>query len=309
MMSSLLNISFIWDWKPSFEQSITWKDGLCAALKELENRGHSVTRYADTDIPIPHDFGTIHPIDLKKIAEADVILHWADMTRPHVRPTQKLGKPMAICFAGGEPLGENYPFFDHVFVESQVYKKVFERAGVPCSIAFGANTDLFTPIPEQPKTIDTIFPATFAAWKRHQLYAQATKGLNSLACGYMYHEHEQECWQVCLDNGVTVLPHVSAEVLHYLYAASKVCVITSSSAGGSQRTVLEAMAMNLPVVVTDSDKFDYDYLIKVSPTINDVAVAVQEYLDKEVMTRDYVLNKWSHITYADALEEGLRSIV
>lgn len=309
--SRLKNIAFVWDWEPDFEQSITWRDGLCAALKELENRGYSVERYADTLTPIPHPYGTIHR--LKDFdPNVDVILHWGDMTRPHARKHKEYNKPMAICFAGGEPLGENFPFFDHVFVESEVYKKVFDEAGLSCSIAFGTNTDLFRPVEAQKKTIDTIFPATFAAWKRHELYAQATLGLKSVACGYMYETHEQECWQICMAYGSTVLPHVSAEVLHHLYAASKVCVITSSSAGGSQRSVLEALAMNLPVIVTDSDKFDYDHLIRVSPTPGDIRNAIDEVLqgsDELPETRSYVLDNWSHIRYADMLEEGLKKIV
>lgn len=125
----------------------------------------------------------------------------------------------------------------------------------------------------------------------------------------MYETHEQECWQVCLDNGVVVLPHVSANVLRNLYAASKVCVIPSMSSGGSQRTVLEAMAMNVPVVVTDSDKFDYDGLIRVEPTIEAVREGIEKALLSQTDTRDYILEKWSHIQYANALEKGLESIL
>lgn len=303
-MSSPLRIAFIWDWKPEFEQSITLADGLCAALKELENRGHTVTRYTDTPVPVPNPYGTYYPIDKDEIATSDIILHWADMTRPNVKPLAELGIPQAICFAGGEPLGENYPYFSHVFVESQVYKEVFDKEGISCSIAFGTNTDLFKPVEGQKKKFDAFFPATFAKWKRHELFAQSVEGLNALACGYMYETHEQECWQVCLDKGVTVLPHVSASVLRYLYAASKTVVVPSLSSGGSQRTVLEALAMNIPCIVTDSDKFDYDHLIRVEPTIPAIRAAVENTLPKE--TRQYVLDNWSHIQYADNLEEGLK---
>ena len=116
-----MKISFVWDWEPSFEQTITWKDGLAAALKELENRGHSVNRFTDTLYPIPHEYGPIVPIDEGVIKQSDVILHWGDMTRPHALPHSQLGIPMAVCFAGGEVLGENVGLFDHIFVESEVY--------------------------------------------------------------------------------------------------------------------------------------------------------------------------------------------
>jgi glycosyltransferase involved in cell wall biosynthesis len=300
-------ISFIWDWQPDFGQTFTLADGLCAALKELELRGHTVTRYTDTKIPVPNPHGTYYPIDEAEIAKSDVILHWADATRPHAEPLSKLGIPQALCFAGGELLGPTFPYFDHIFVESQVYKEVYDRAGIACSIAFGTNTDLFTPVEGQPIQFDTIMPGTFALWKRHELYAPAVKGLRALAVGYMYETHETECWQVCLDNGVMVLPHVSAHTLKYLYSASKVCVIPSMSSGGSQRTVLEAMAMNLPVIVTDSDKFDYEHLIRVEPRVE----AIREAIDaaKPIETRQYILDNWSHIHYAHALEKGLKGLL
>lgn len=303
-----MKINFCWDWEPSAEQTIQLNDGLAAALRELENRGHTVNRYTDSPLKV----GNFSPVS--EMSGADVILHWADFTRPNAKPHRELGIPMAICFAGGEAVNYNTPYFDHIFVESQVYKDKLEKAGYDnVSIAFGTNTELFTPV-DQPKAFDTIFPATFAAWKRHDLYSQAVHGLTSLAVGYMYHDHEQECWQDCIKRGVTVMPHVSAEALHRLYAASKACVITSLSSGGSQRTVLEAMAMNLPLVVTDSDKFDYvnerDDVWRVDADPQAIREAVNFIIENNITvnTRDYVLENWSEKTYADRLEDGLKAI-
>lgn len=240
----------------------------------------------------------------------DVVLIWGDMTRPAA--AKLAGKfPMAVCFAGGDIFGENSLLFNHIFVESQVYLDKLLHAGYDnVSLAFGTNTDLFQPR-QQNKVFDTIFPATFAAWKRHNLYAQATIGLRSLACGFIYTDHETDCWQDCLDNGVTILPHVSANVLSYLYAASRLCVIPSQSDGGSQRSVLEAMAMNIPLVICDSDKYDYitDEVIRVEPTVEALAEAIAENLNQPVNTREHVLANWSHVTYANALEEGLSSLL
>lgn len=313
-----MKILFCWDWEPNYYQTLTWQDGLAAALKELQNRGHEVvmTCAGKTDDIVRHQYFDINvvkdvPAFVRSIPGIDVILHWGDMTRPNARPLQELGIPMAICFAGGEPLGENLPFFDHVFVESKVYEDIYKEQGIPVSIAFGTNTELFKPI-EQSKVFDTIFPATFAAWKRHYLYAQAVEGqeLKSLAVGYMYDDHEQECWQECINRGVIVLPHVSAETLHYLYAASEVCVVPSLSSGGSQRTVLEAMSMNLSLVITDSDKFDYarGRVFEAEPNMESIREKISEALATEANTRDYVVKNWSEFAYADALEKGLLSI-
>lgn len=317
-----MRISVVWDWPPVLSQVSTWADGLAAAIRELQTR-HDVQVFMPGDKPgeIDHPYFPIRVSNnlVPVIADynPDVILIWADMTRPNAIPLfEKLHKPMAICFAGGDPLGENAPLFDHIFVESQVYKDRLNAAGYEnVSIAFGTNTDLFTPLPEQNKQFATILPATFAAWKRHDLYAHATMGLRSLAVGYMYDTHEQECWQECLKLGTTILPHVSAQVLRYLYAASRICVIPSRSDGGSQRTVLEAMAMNLPLIITDSDKFDYALdsgkVFVAEPTVESIRGYIDAILDgeQEVNTRDYVLEHWSHLKYAEALEDGLKQIV
>jgi glycosyltransferase involved in cell wall biosynthesis len=312
-----VKIAFVHDWKVNYQQELDWQDGLSAALKELEKRGHQVARFV-CGIErgfIPNPYGDIcvtadMPAEISH-AQPDVILHWADMTRPNAKPLKILEIPMALCFAGGETNIYNTYDFNHVFVESQIYKNQFDELGVPCSIAFGTNTDLFKPV-EQVKSFDTIFPGTFAAWKRHSLYANAVQGLRSLAVGYKYNDHEQECWEECLRLGTTILPHVSAEVLHYLYASSKICVVTSLSSGGSQRTVLEAMAMNLPLIVTDSDKYDYltDECFRVEPEAEAIRGAVKALLDGErtVNTRQHILDNWSHITYADALETKLKEL-
>jgi len=314
-----LKIAFLWDWEPEYSQTITWQDGLAAAVKELMNRGHEVS----VIIPSKANIKIFHPmfeivgsedvVGLIKVLEPDVILHWGDMTRPHAEPLFKLGIPMAICFAGGEPLGENHVYFDHIFVESEVYLNTFLDKGLPASIAFGTNTDLFQPIASQHQVFDALMVGTFAAWKRHHLFAKATEGLTACAVGYMYDTHEQECYQVCEQAGNLVLPHVAPNVLQRLYGASACVVVPSESAGGSQRTVLEAMAMNCPLIVCDSDKFDFakNRAFEADPTPESIRGYIAALLDgkTQVNTRDFVLNNWSHINYADSLEYGLRSIV
>jgi glycosyltransferase involved in cell wall biosynthesis len=302
-----MKIAFVWDWTPEYWQSFTWADGLAAALVELQKRGHEVKVYADTDLMIPNPMLQINPIYELDGTWPDVFLHWADMTRPNLWKNLEYNKPMALCFAGGERITIQTEEWDHIFVESKTYYDTFKEKGFPVSMAFGTNTDLFKPV-QQTKIFDTIFPATFAGWKRHNIFAESTKNLLACAVGFMYKTHEQECWQVCVDAGNLVLPHVSAEVLHRMYASSKTVAITSESIGGSQRTVLESLAMNIPCIVTDSDKYDYDGVIRVEPTAEAVKQAILDYRDKETDTREYILNNWSHIQYADNLEKGLLSI-
>jgi glycosyltransferase involved in cell wall biosynthesis len=217
---------------------------------------------------------------------------------------------MALCFAGGHFDGDARNYIEHYFTESEVYKGRFEAQGCSVSTAFGTNTELFKPIPAQHKLFDALFPATFALWKRHNLFAEATKGLKACAVGFVYETHEQECWQVCEAAGNLVLPHVSAEALRHLYAASKCVVIPSRADGGSQRTVLEAMAMNIPVIVCgDSDKTT-EYVregggLIVAPNAFEIREAMLKAKDLNFNTENYIKSKWSEYTYADALDKWI----
>jgi hypothetical protein len=73
------------------------------------------------------------------------------------------------------------------------------------------------------------------------------------------------------------------------------------------------MAMNLPLVVTDSDKFDYltDECFRVEPEAEAIRGAVKALLDGErtINTRQHVLDNWSHLVYADKLEAGLSKLL
>ena len=310
-----MRVAFIHDWQPDFEQEYTWRDGLAAAIKILSER-HTLKFFTcgKTDFIIPHPYFPIHvSTDLLRDVshfQPYVLIHWADCTRPNAERLASLGKPMALCFAGGATDSYTARFFDHFFVESEVYKERFIAAGKSVSTAFGTNTHLFQPI-KQAKIFDAIFPATFCEWKRHQLFAKATSTLKACAVGYIQpHGKESHCWTPCVDRGNLVLPHVSAEALHRLYAASKVCVIPSRSDGGSQRTVLEALAMNIPVVVCEDSDKTTEYIrqsegLIVPPDPVAIYQAICQSRDKTPNTRDYILKNWSEITYADAINSWI----
>lgn len=318
-----MRIAFVWDWENDLFQMATWRDGLAAAIRILSKR-HDLKFFTCGKAPFvfPHDYFDIHVVpegDAMVAAVADhkpdVILMWGDATRPNAAPLKTLGLPMALCFAGGNPFGPTWHLFDHIFVESQSYLFRYQERGIKVSTAFGTNTELFTPVPDQQKQFDVIFPATYANWKRHHLLAAACKGMRVVTSGFMYQDHEQWCWQAGQKAGFLTLPHVSAETMRYLYAASKVCVIPSETVGGSQRTVLEAMAMNVPLVVmSDSDKTseyvnDCGIGESVLPVPEEIRAATYRALDQRPNTREYVMRKWSETCYADALEEGLVSIM
>lgn len=333
-----MRIAFIHDWKPDLRQIIGWDDGLTMALKRLMDMGHEVRYFSVADksselqgVRFPLSFFqasvenpefSSYLVDAVAMWKPDVILCWADCTRPHAQELFKLGVPMALCFAGGDPFGPTWQYFSHFFVESQSYFDRFKERQMPVSTAFGTNEELFKPIPDQPKAFETIYPATFCNWKRQELYARATgaTGMHSIAVGFMYLDHEVYCYECCRQLGVATLPHVDANTLRHLYAASRRCVVTAHTTGGSQRTVLEAMAMNLPVIVmSDSDKTrEYvDDAASMGLWVGDVVDPDPELIRQKVMEqglkeshgREYVMRKWSSTHYAVALETGLKSLL
>jgi hypothetical protein len=318
-----MRIAIIWDWENATEQTITWKDGLCAAIKSLCTR-HDVKFYTiGRRQIIPHEYFPIHVVPSSDLVEdvkefsPDTILHWADCTRPHAEPLGKLGIPMALCFAGGDTMAENWYRFAHVFVENDEYKQKFDEQEVACTVAFGTNTGLYTPIENAQRNIDVYFPATFADWKRHDLFYKSVAGLRAMCAGYMYEERERYCWEEPMKRGVTVVPHVSAATNRFLMAQSKVILVTSKNIGGSQRTVLEALAMNTPVIVM-SDSIKCSEYLKgigredwiVDPEPAKIREKIEQVMAQEpVDTRSALFGHWDEETYASRIEEGLKSIL
>lgn len=317
-----MRIIFFWDWPIVIEQAITWKDGLAAAIRELSTRheikfltmGNSnfILEHPFFDIGVCKDLDTLETST--KLFAPDVIFVWGDCTRPGAPALAKLGKPMALCFAGGDTNGPMAMYFDHFFVESAVYFDRFVAFGKSVSRAFGVNTELFDPLSDrlkrQQKVFDVCNLSTAAEWKRQPLLARACEGLRCVQAGYMYLEQEMDCWRVPQQSGWLVMPHVSAEGCAHILAASKVAALPSRSDGGSQRSALEAMAMNVPLVVCDSDKLQ-EYVrasghgVICEPTEKGISEAIEFARKMVVDSRPWILENYSHITYARSIEQEL----
>jgi len=322
-----MRIAVVWDWPIENYQAMTWRDGLAKAIQILRTR-HQVSVFAcGTRSELPHPYFPIYVretgSELKEAVKAfipDVILHWADTTRPNAAPLWELGRPQALCFAGGEPFGETYGYFDHIFVESQSYLDRFKERGVSVSTAFGTNEEIFKPNTGQKKHFDVCNFSTFAGWKRHELLIQSTlaidPSLRMVCAGFQYQTHERECWEYPMKSGALVLPHLPAEVVSSLMDASKVCVLTSMASGGSQRTALEAMAKNIPLVVCDDSDKLVEYVREGGGFIADhnnpmdIHAKIVEAMNvKNWDTRSYIDSKWTAEHYANSLEAGLYDIL
>ena len=255
-----------------------WQDGFRAALEVLAFDYHwNVYIYNLTESP-------------KVPVNNDFYLFWGALgEKQHmIRNFAKQG----LIFGGGPTYHSNLHNFDIIFAESRVDYLDFKRYGIKTVQAFGTNTKLFKPMKKE-KVFDYTYPAAFAKWKRHDRFVEYVKKFEprpvSLAVGLMQPGGwEKECYEICEENGILTLPWVPPEALVHIYNASKNIVITADPNGGCQRTVLEAKSCGINVII-ESESLKLKELNK--------------------LTREDVITKWSHITYAKKLADAIEAVL
>lgn len=306
------------DWYDK-KSAVFWnKDGFLKMLSVLRDRDRweiVFFKKHERTFEWEHDYVKLSfsPDPVAQIREwkPDCILGFSDFSREYLKQAQGIA-PIALCYSGG--LYTNYETIpDLVFVESRSYVDWMKSRGTIKRVvqAFGTNTELFKPV-NQPKYWDAIFPATFASWKRHWLFGEAL-GARGLTCGW-WQENDTEAYEACMKYGTGTLHHQLPESLVQLYGMARTCVVTSNTFGGSQRTVLEAMACNVPVIVmSDSDKTT-EYVEAagegaiVEPDANKIRAVVEEWKDRKVNTREWIMQNYSETVYANKVKEGILSI-
>jgi hypothetical protein len=153
--------------------------------------------------------------------------------------------------------------------------------------AFGTDTDLFSPAKKK-KDLEYFYPATFSPWKRQSAIAHYGKDL--LCLGTVQPDGGNE-YQACEKNGVQIMEgYYPIEKIVELYRRAKNVPVPAIH--GSERTVLEAMSMNI------------------FPTVNPENVRAKSYVnefnDSEYeRPRDFVVANYSHKVYARQLLKGI----
>jgi len=314
-----MKLAVINDWK-DHKSAVYWnKDGFLRMLGILRDRDGWDVRFFKAHDELflwEHDYVTLYfsPDPAKSLVEwePDAILGFSDLSRAYLGDERIKNIPVALCYTGGR-----FTDFKDIpkitFVESKSYLTWFHNMGVNAVQAFGANTDIFKP-DRNPKIFDAYFPATGAAWKRHEIFAEAMKN-KGIVSGW-WQPHEPQCLEVCKKFGVAVLHHQLPESVNYLYNMAHTCVITSSDIGGSQRSVLEAMACNRPVIVMADSTMTSEYVEEcegsgevVEPTPEVIREAVDRWMGKETNAREWIMRNYSPTIYADKVKAGIESIL
>lgn len=293
-----LRIAFVHPWsRAKWAEPLVW-DGLHGAL-EIIGKKHQLDWFLEDDVPDD---------------SYDWILPWGVGSLPFNNTIEKYKARKALICAGHPDDLANIDKFNCVFVESPA---VYEKMKPFCQrivLAFGTDTDFFRPpnqFHEEPikKMFDAFYPATYSPWKRQDLFAKALEGYKAMTCGVIQLDGVN-LYQECEQRGIyTMAGLVPTKLIAQLYNMSKVCVITSWH--GSERSALEAMATNIPLVVTKDNELVCslvsDQCFVAEPSPEGVREAFLKALDSKVTTRDYIKEKYSHYIYARKILDVLES--
>lgn len=290
-----------------------WRDGLYAAMKILEETND--VKYYDVNENTISEVYDFNP---------DVVLFWeapitqqgkdADMWHSVVA----LPFPKALLFAGGPLKAIDVKDFDLVFTESAINDEDCEREGIPYKRAFGVNTQIFKPTENRtlPIKYDAFMQATFAEWKRHDLFAQSVGDTGCVAGRKQ--AHDLNGFNECVKQRVKILEEQPPEEIAKLIQQSHCVLNTASFWGGGQRCTLEAMACGVPVIVMADSPKNREYVeasgggLVSEPDAGHVRLSVAALKNGGSFGQrgyDYVQEFWTEKHYAKALLEGILSII
>lgn len=292
-------------WNGVIRREGWWKDGLWAAMKEIEKQ-HEV-RYFDFPLEGINEFNP------------DIVLYWeAPVTQRgpdawNWFAITELPYPKALLFAGGPLKSIDVVDFDLVFVESQINVEDCEREGIPHRKAFGVNTQIMCP-QNVPIRYEAIHHGTFAEWKRQDLFAQ-TMGDKGLCLGKVQ-VHDRNGYNECLKRKVTVIDEVKPEEVSLYINASRCVLNTSSFWGGGQRCTLEGMACGKPVLVMSDSTKNCEYVqesdggLICEPTKESILENLAKVTpEMGVKAYEYIQSKYTEKHYANAILNGIMTLI
>jgi hypothetical protein len=277
-----MKISVIWNFGKAKEIFPNWRDGHRAAIEEIAKK-YSVNWFLEDEYKDIRD------------KDSDFLLFWTDANDDIVKYFDKFEARKGVIITSDNGLPGNIAKYDVVYCESKPVLEKIKSYGVKAILGMGTDTDFYHPR-EREKDIEYFYPATFSPWKRQSEIAYLG---NKLTCIGTVQPDGWNEHRACIENGVNVeVGYFPAETIRDYYERSKKVIIPAVH--GSERTVLEAMSMNVWPEVVNSH-------INVR-----TASYVEEYVgakkkDKSLTPRDFIVKNYSHKVYAKALLKGIEN--
>ena len=316
-----MRIAIVWDWNTPTEDILNTWDGPLATYNEIAKAtptqlftgSHNgfCSEFKKGNLLVTQTNSLVKEINQFK---PDYIFCWGSFDRPWHQILQEQYPEIrkGIRFSGGDKLHRASEWFDTIFCESQWDIDQFKGHGINHTrLATACDTTVFKPLPYHSKVFQAIYPTSYCAHKRIQLFAD-TFGKEGVVCG---RQNEVDLVTHCRARGAHALGRVSSETLSHLYNMSRFAVCTASPYGGGERMVLEAMACNVaPVVMADHEKPQHyikesGFGIIAEPTNLNRLKELEAYA-YEGNGRDYVLTHFTPQKFADAiLEEACKEPV
>lgn len=275
-----MKISLLWFWDKAEWVFFNWRDGVRAAMEELERRGHTVEWCLGTSVKV-------NP-------ESDYILIWGDSRCAgfdYVKD-HKAKKGLLLTTDLGMDIN-SLRKYDVVFAEAQCVVDKIKPYGIRVVKAFGTDTNYFykdtTSHLGLPESYEAFYPATFSPWKRQDVFASKWKD-KGLCVGTV----QPDGWDILkrtTDEGTKIcLGYFSVDTLiDVFYTSARSVDITGWE--GSGRTVLEALSMGLPVTASEDNHKCQEY--------------IQEWKASKLEPREFANKFYSASVYADQLLKGI----
>jgi glycosyltransferase involved in cell wall biosynthesis len=189
-----------------------------------------------------------------------------DFNNPVVPMLQRMlpEVPKLLIFCGGELKPPPIPC-KAVMVASEAMKKVLESQGCRGRIfssAFTVDTKLFSPDPSVRKEYDIIYVADWRENKRQQLLIEALSrgAINSCCCvgaqSGIYSESYFKSMKpfiarMGVGGKIVMIDRIPGHLMPAHYHKARICIHLGMSTEGGARSVMEAMACGLPVIVAN----------------------------------------------------------
>src|SRR3990167_540705 len=270
-----MKIALVWWFDKSGWVYPNWRDGLRAAIEEIAKK-HDIGWYLDKTMPDP--------------GEMDFLLFWSSSNEDYFNQLDLYkSERKGICLTTNPTHAENLRKMDIIFAESEpVYNEV-RALGLPVIKAFGTDTDFFKP-KKVKKTIEYFYPATFSPWKRQRDIAYLG---DRLLCVGTIQPDGREDFDACKNAGVKVeVGYFHAPTIRYYYERTKNVIIPAVH--GSERTVLEAMSMDILPTIVHSE---------INIKANSYLV---EFKNSGLKSpREFVVKNYSYKIYAKQLLKGI----